>query len=71
MRSLVAKQRRVVTADGRYEAVFFDFDKAVLKPDGKAKLDDIASKTQGTDLEVIIAPRPSADATANVNVASG
>lgn len=34
---------------------FFDFDKAVLKPDGKAKLDDIASKTQGTDLEVIIA----------------
>lgn len=34
---------------------FFDFDKAVLKPEGKAKLDEIASKTQGTDLEVIIA----------------
>ena len=26
---------------------FFDFDKAVLKPDGKAKLDDLASKLQG------------------------
>lgn len=34
---------------------FFDFDKAVLKPDGKKQLDDVVSKTQGTDLEVIIA----------------
>jgi OOP family OmpA-OmpF porin len=33
----------------------FDFDKAVLKPDGKAKLDDLASKLQGMNLEVIIA----------------
>lgn len=34
---------------------FFDFDKAVLKPDGKAKLDDLVSKLQGINLEVIIA----------------
>src|SRR5690606_24226187 len=34
---------------------FFDFDKAVLKPDGKAKLDDLASKLGGLNLEVIIA----------------
>jgi OOP family OmpA-OmpF porin len=34
---------------------FFDFDKAVLKPEGKAKLDDVVSKMQGINLEVIIA----------------
>ncbi len=34
---------------------FFDFDKATLKPDGKAKLDDLASKLQGMNLEVVIA----------------
>jgi len=34
---------------------FFDFDKSVLKPDGKAKLDDLVSKLQGMNLEVIIA----------------
>lgn len=34
---------------------FFDFDKAVLKPEGKAKLDDLVAKTQGLNLEVIIA----------------
>ena len=34
---------------------FFDFDKAVLKPEGKAKLDDLASKLEGMNLEVIIA----------------
>lgn len=33
----------------------FDFDKAVLKPEGKAKLDDLVSKLQGITLEVIIA----------------
>ena len=33
----------------------FDFDKAVLKPEGKGKLDDLASKLQGINLEVIIA----------------
>lgn len=34
---------------------FFDFDKSVLKPEAKAKLDDLVSKTQGINLEVIIA----------------
>ncbi len=34
---------------------FFDFDKSVLKPEGKAKLDDLVGKTQGIALEVIIA----------------
>ena len=34
---------------------FFDFDKAVLKPEGKAKLDDLADKVKGITLEVIIA----------------
>ncbi len=34
---------------------FFDFDKSVLKPEGKAKLDDLVAKIQGISLEVIIA----------------
>ncbi|MFC7297392.1 outer membrane protein OmpA [Herminiimonas aquatilis] len=34
---------------------FFDFDKATLKPEGKAKLDDLASKLNSLNLEVIIA----------------
>lgn len=34
---------------------FFDFDKAVLKPEGKAKLDDLTSKLGNINLEVIIA----------------
>ena len=34
---------------------FFDFDKAVLKPEGKAKLDDLTGKVKGINLEVIIA----------------
>ena len=34
---------------------FFDFDKAVLKPEGKAKLDDLVGKIKGINLEVIIA----------------
>lgn len=33
----------------------FDFDKATLKPEGKAKLDDLASKLKTINLEVIIA----------------
>jgi len=33
----------------------FDFDKAVLRTDGKAKLDDAAAKAKGMKLEVIIA----------------
>jgi OOP family OmpA-OmpF porin len=35
--------------------VFFDFDKSVLKPEGKAKLDDLVGKLKGIALEVIIA----------------
>lgn len=34
---------------------FFDFDRAVLKPEGKAKLDDLVGKIKGITLEVIIA----------------
>ena len=34
---------------------FFDFDKSVLKPEGKAKLDDLVGKVKGITLEVIIA----------------
>jgi OOP family OmpA-OmpF porin len=34
---------------------FFDFDKAVLKPAGKASLDDLVSKLKDINLEVIIA----------------
>ena len=33
----------------------FDFDKAVLKPEGKAKLDDLVGKLKAVNLEVIIA----------------
>ena len=35
--------------------VFFDFDKSVLKPEGKARLDELVTKLGGTSLEVIIA----------------
>ena len=35
--------------------VLFDFDKSVVKPDGKAKLDDLAAKVGGINLEVVIA----------------
>ena len=34
---------------------FFDFDKYVLKPEGRAKLDDLVSKIRDVNLEVIIA----------------
>ncbi len=34
---------------------FFDFDKAVLKPEARAKLDDLVEKVKGINLEVIIA----------------
>jgi OOP family OmpA-OmpF porin len=34
---------------------FFDFDKATLKPEGKAKLDDLVGKLGAINLEVIIA----------------
>jgi OmpA-OmpF porin, OOP family len=35
--------------------VLFDFDKAVIKPEGKSKLDDISNKVRGINLEVVIA----------------
>ena len=34
--------------------ILFDFDRAVVRPDGKSKLDDLASKMKGVDLEVVI-----------------
>ena len=34
---------------------FFDFNKSVIKPEGKAKLDDLTSKIKDINLEVIIA----------------
>ncbi len=34
---------------------FFDFDRAVLKPEGRAKLDDLVEKVKGINLEVVIA----------------
>ncbi len=34
---------------------FFDFNKAVVKAEGKAKLDDLVGKVKGVNLEVIIA----------------
>jgi OOP family OmpA-OmpF porin len=34
---------------------FFDFDKAVLKPEGKAKLTDLVGKLKAITLEVVIA----------------
>ena len=34
---------------------FFDFDKAVLKPEAKSKLDDLVGKLSSINLEVIIA----------------
>ncbi len=34
---------------------FFDFDKAVLKPEGKAKLESLVASLKDTDVEVIVA----------------
>ena len=46
----VAAQKVTYAADA-----FFNFDKSVLKPEGRAKLDDLVSKIKGINLEVIIA----------------
>jgi OOP family OmpA-OmpF porin len=35
--------------------VTFDFDKASVKPEGRAKLDDLANKVKSINLEVVIA----------------
>lgn len=46
----------VAAAKVTYAAdAFFDFDKSVLKPEGKAKLDDLVAKVKGINLEVVIA----------------
>jgi OOP family OmpA-OmpF porin len=46
----------VAAAKVTYAAdALFDFDKAVLKPEGKAKLDDLVKKVKGINLEVVIA----------------
>jgi OOP family OmpA-OmpF porin len=45
-----AAQKVTLAADA-----LFDFDKAVLRPEGKAKLDDITGKLKDMKLEVIIA----------------
>jgi OmpA-OmpF porin, OOP family len=52
----VAQPAPAVASKVTYAAdAFFDFDKAVLKPAGKAKLDDLIAKVKGVNLEVIIA----------------
>ena len=45
-----AAQKVTLAADA-----LFDFDKAVLRSEGKAKLDDVTDKLKGMKLEVIIA----------------
>ena len=35
--------------------VLFDFDKSLVKPEGKSKLDDLSGKVRGISLEVVIA----------------
>jgi OOP family OmpA-OmpF porin len=45
-----AAEKMTLSADA-----LFDFDKAVLRPEGKAKLDDLAAKVKDLNLEVIIA----------------
>ena len=45
-----AAQKVTLAADA-----LFDYDKAVLRPEGKSKLDDVSGKLKGIKLEVIIA----------------
>jgi OmpA-OmpF porin, OOP family len=44
------RQSVVIQADA-----LFDFDKSVLRPDGKKSIDEALAKIQGTDLEMVIA----------------
>ena len=48
--SVVGSEKVSFAADA-----LFDFDKAILKSEGKEKLEDLASKMQGINVEVIIA----------------
>ena len=51
-----AAPKSAVASKVTYAAdAFFDFDKSVLKPEGKAKLDDLVAKIKAINLEVIIA----------------
>ncbi|MBI2318642.1 MAG: OmpA family protein [Betaproteobacteria bacterium] len=43
-------QRVTLSADA-----LFDFDKSVIKPDARGKLDDLVAKVKGVNLEVLIA----------------
>jgi OOP family OmpA-OmpF porin len=45
-----AKQKETIAADA-----LFDFNKATLRPEGKAKLDNVAAKAGQLELEVVIA----------------
>ena len=51
----VAPQPAVASKVTYSADAFFDFDKSVLKPAGKAKLDDLTGKIKDINLEVIIA----------------
>ena len=44
------RQAVVIQADA-----LFDFDKSVVRPDGKKSIDDALAKMRGTDLEMVIA----------------
>ena len=51
-----ARQEAIVPVKVTFSAdAFFDFDKSVLKPEGRAKLDELVSKVRDINLEVIIA----------------
>jgi OOP family OmpA-OmpF porin len=47
---MVGSQKITFQADA-----LFDFDKAVLKPEGKSKLSDLAAKIKSVNLEVVVA----------------
>jgi OOP family OmpA-OmpF porin len=51
----VAKAPAAATKVTYAADAFFDFDKSVLKAEGKAKLDDLSGKVKAINLEVIIA----------------
>jgi OOP family OmpA-OmpF porin len=44
------KQAIVIQADA-----LFDFDKSVVRPDGKKRIDEALAKLQGVDVEMVIA----------------
>lgn len=50
----VEAPKSVVTKVSYSADTFFDFDKSVIKPEGKAKLDLLVSKLTTVDLEVIV-----------------